>query len=107
MATKRKAAKQKEQPARYFIVNPAGAIHEVNQAHAQQRLRQPGWRQATTAEVKELLYARGGNQRFDDPICDPWNPAPQPIEGLDGLDLSALTEEEGEGKKDESPEPAV
>lgn len=88
MATKRKAAKQEEEP-RYFIVNPAGAIHEVNQNHAQARLRQPGWRQATLAEVKEL-HARGGNQRFDDPICDPWNPEPQPIEGLEEMDLSQL-----------------
>lgn len=60
---------------RYFIVNPAGAIHEVTREHARERLKVVGWRMATSAEVAEL-NARGGNQRADDPICTPWSPDP-------------------------------
>lgn len=69
-------AKQK----RYFIVNPAGAIHEVTPEHAAARLRLGrGWRNATAAEVKKL-HAGGGNQRWDDPICEPFQANPEPVE---------------------------
>lgn len=64
---------------RYFIVNPAGAIHEVDYDHAQERLKQPGYRSATKAEVKKL-QAAGGNQRFDQPICEPFKATPVAIE---------------------------
>lgn len=88
----RKAKQVIEEP-RFFIVNPAGAIHEVTEEHAQARLYLPGWRSATLDEVKELM-ARGGEQRFDEPICEPWRPAPVALEGLEGLDASALALED-------------
>ena len=78
----RKQTPQAPEPAerRYFIVNPAGAIHEVDRAHATWRLGQAGWRLATKAEVAELYSARGplkpGEQRADRPICEPWSPDP-------------------------------
>lgn len=59
----------------YFIVNPAGAIHEVTREHATMRLKQVGFRLATRDEVAEL-NKRGGNQRWDRPICQPWSPDP-------------------------------
>lgn len=98
-ARKTKQVKRVVEAPRFFIVNPAGAIHEVTEEHAQSRLFQPGWRSATLDEVKELM-ARGGEQRFDDPICEPWRPVPVALEGLEGLAASALEEpeavEEGE-----------
>lgn len=60
---------------RYFIVNPKGAIHEVDRAHAAWRLRTVGWRMATKEEVAEL-DRRSGRQVHDDPICPPWSPDP-------------------------------
>lgn len=73
----RKPAKPAENDAarRYFLVNPAGAIHEVTREHARERLKIAGWRLATAAEVAEL-ERRGGEQRADDPICPPWSPDP-------------------------------
>ena len=79
-------------PGRYFIVNPHGVIHECDADHARWRLRMPGYRLATLDEVKELM-ARGGNQRFDDPICEPWSPEPAPLVGLEEMDLSGLKAE--------------
>lgn len=75
-------------PLRYFIVNPAGTVHEVTADHARTRLQQVGWRQATKEEVQEYLN-RSGNQRFDDPIAPPWTPEPTPIE-LEGLDFTVM-----------------
>ncbi len=63
---------------RYFIVNKAGAIHEVDREHARVRLAQVGFRMATAAEVAEL-EARGGEQRANDPICTPWSPDPDAL----------------------------
>lgn len=57
----------------YWLVNPSGAIHAVDRAHAQERLRVLGWRIATVDEVAKL-EAAGFNQRADRPICAPWNP---------------------------------
>jgi hypothetical protein len=67
------AGKQSKQPDIVFIVNPAGAIHDVSQSHAQWRLRSPGWRLATKAEVEALAQA-GGNQSADKPLVKAWNP---------------------------------
>lgn len=90
MTTKTKSGPRKaaaaEPTSRYFIVNPKGTIHECDADHAKWRLGQIGYRQATLEEVRELM-ARGGNQRFDDPICDPWSPEPAPLIGLEALDL--------------------
>lgn len=87
-------ARKKAEPKddRYFIVNKHGVIHECDADHARWRLQQPGYRQATLEEVKELI-ARGGNQRFDDPICEPWSPQPTPLVGLESMDLTAVTAE--------------
>ena len=63
---------------RYFIVNPAGAIHEVTEKHAQERLKQVGYRSATAAEVKKLQAVK--NQRFDDLICEPFSNEPEAFE---------------------------
>jgi len=64
---------------RYFIVNPAGAIHEVTKEHAAERLRQAGYRKATVTEVKKL-QAANGKQVWKSPICEPWDPTPEAIE---------------------------
>lgn len=69
----------KEKTKRYFIVNPAGAIHEVTKTHASSVLKMPGYRQATAAEVKQL-QAANGNQRADAPICKPFTTEPEGIE---------------------------
>ncbi len=74
-ASKPKAAEAVKPARRYFIVNPAGALHEVTREHASELLRSPGFRMATPAEV-EQLHAQGGEQRFDQPICTPWSPDP-------------------------------
>ena len=79
----------------YYIVNPAGAIHGVDYAHAKQRLAQPGWRMATAAEVAKLQAAKG-RQVWDKPICEPWSPEPQEIELPDEV---AETETSGKGAK--------
>lgn len=71
-----KAPKAEKAPRRYFIVNPAGAIHEVDREHARERLKSAGWRMATPAEIAEL-DRRGGEQRVDvPPICPRWAPDP-------------------------------
>lgn len=80
-------AKEKEEtnekPKRYFIVNPAGAIHEVDKAHAEWRLGIVGWRNATAAEVKLLMEQK--NQRFDSPICEPYKGTAVPVE-VEGIE---------------------
>ncbi len=55
----------------YYIVNPHGAIHECDGAHARERLQQVGWRLATADEVKRL-EEQGGNQVFTAPIGKQW-----------------------------------
>lgn len=64
---------------RYFIVNPAGTIHEVNPEHMRVLLAKVGYRKATAAEVKKLEAAKG-NQRWDAPICEPFSTEPEAIE---------------------------
>jgi len=72
-------AKKTSSTGRYYVVNPAGAIHEVTREIAAHRLRQPGWRKATPDELKALENA-GGNQRWDSPLTQPWNPEPEAID---------------------------
>lgn len=83
----KKKANQAE-PGRYFIVNPAGAIHEVSKEDCERRLGQVGYRQATADEVRELIN-RGGNQIFDDPICEPFRTEAKAVE-IEAVDLSGL-----------------
>ena len=59
----------------YYIVNPAGAIHQVNEAHAKWRLGIVGWRLATKEEIQKLLDAKGA-QEWDEPICEPFTSEP-------------------------------
>lgn len=60
-------------PRRYFIVNPAGAVHEVDREHAAWRLKQPGYRLATADEVA-ALERQGGHQTSRKPIAAAYNP---------------------------------
>jgi hypothetical protein len=90
---KKKTQTRQEETGRYFIVNKAGAIHEVTREHAEERLRQVGFRMATKAEITQYL-GQGGNQRHDEPICPPWSPEPVAIE-LDGLQLELDSVSEG------------
>jgi hypothetical protein len=62
----------------YYIVNPAGAVHTVTREHAAERLRQPGYRQATKDEIEQ--YEAQEIQRADRPIAKPWDPTPEPVE---------------------------
>ena len=64
---------------KYFIVNPGGAIHEVQKEHAQRRLAYPGWRLAKPFEIKKL-EAAGGNQTAERPLCKPWTPLVEIVE---------------------------
>ncbi len=57
-----------------YRVHPAGAVHSVDRAHALRRLREPGWRPATEAEIAEARRP-GRVQQFDRPIAAPWRPA--------------------------------
>ena len=68
-----KAAKEAEETL--WIVNPGGALHLVTKEHARTLFKSVGWRKATAAEIAEL-EKRKGNQRFDDPIAEPWSPEP-------------------------------
>ncbi len=79
------AGAKKGAEKRYFIVNPAGAIHEVTREHAAWRLRQgAGWRMATAAEVKKYLATPV--QRYDRPLADPFDPTPDAAEDGGGTD---------------------
>ena len=59
---------------RYYLVNPAGAIHEVTKEHAAARLVDARYRMATAAEVE--IYRETEVQKFDAPIARPWSPDP-------------------------------
>lgn len=61
----------------YYMVNPLGAIHECDRAHAKERLGQVGWRQASEAEIA-AYHEAGGHQRFDRPLAAPFTPEPDP-----------------------------
>jgi len=59
----------------YWIVNPAGAIHNVTREHAKNRLKTPGFRLASKEEIAKLQEA-GFNQIWDKPICPKWSSEP-------------------------------
>ena len=59
----------------YYIVNPSGAIHSVDRAHAADRLKTAGWRLATEEEIGLYLVPES-IQRHDRPICAPWTADP-------------------------------
>lgn len=67
-----------KKPKRFFIVNPAGAVHEVDEAHAKWRLGMAGYRMAAKNEVD--TYLSQPIQRFDKPIAAPFNTEPEGIE---------------------------
>lgn len=58
----------------YYIVNPSGAIHGVDRAHAADRFKTAGWRLATEEEI--ATYLTQPIQRHDRPICAPWTADP-------------------------------
>lgn len=58
----------------YYIVNPAGAVHDCSRDHATMRLKILGYRLATDAEIEQ--YTERKMQRFDQPIAEPWSPDP-------------------------------
>ncbi|MEM7344590.1 MAG: hypothetical protein AAF485_10130 [Chloroflexota bacterium] len=64
-----KVKEEGEQPKRYFIVNPAGAVHEVTAEHMKARLKDGRYRAAKPAEVEQYLNREV--QRADDPIASP------------------------------------
>lgn len=72
--TPAKKAKQQGQNNTFYLVNPAGAIHNVTREHARARLEQLGWRLATEEEI--VKYQGQEVQRFDQPIARPWSPDP-------------------------------
>lgn len=64
----------KEENKRYYIVNPAGAVHEVTREHAAELLKKVGYRKATAAEV--TAYNKAPIQRADKPIGKPFTSDP-------------------------------
>ncbi|MCK6629350.1 MAG: hypothetical protein L6R45_29760 [Anaerolineae bacterium] len=64
---------------RYFIVNPAGAVHEVDYEHARWRLGQKkGFRMAEKHEVE--AYLNTAVQVAEKPIARPYTEEPEAIE---------------------------
>jgi len=61
-----KARKQISAPAEIFIVNRAGAVHDIAVADATDVLKRPGYRLATEGEI--ATYRAAPNQTTDDPI---------------------------------------
>ena len=59
----------------YYLVNPSGAIHQVPDTIARDRLRVAGWRMATKEEISKLFKANG-RQVSGKPLCAPWSPVP-------------------------------
>lgn len=72
--TTTKKVKQQGADGVFWLVNPAGAVHNVDKEHAQRRLMQPGWRLATEPEISKAKAAK--MQVFDNPICKPWTADP-------------------------------
>ncbi len=101
----------------YYIVNPHGTVHECTYGHAQNRLKQVGWRLATDGEIAEY-HARnerienragklvsGPGQRFDDPIGEIYTSDPDEI--LAQRAEKAMDEAgEAQGKEEKEPEKA-
>lgn len=67
-------AASKAAPRQYFIVNPAGAVHECDRDHARMRLRQVGYRMATPGEIK--AYKAAPAHKGLGPVADRWTPEP-------------------------------
>jgi len=56
-----------------FIVNPAGAVHEVSEAHAIERLANDLRFRAATAEEIAAYDAAGGCQTHERPLAAPFS----------------------------------
>jgi len=80
---------------RYFIVNPAGALHEVTREDAISRLSDPRYRTATKSEVKKYLDYLAGQRkegavsRAFPPVAPRWKPVVD-----EGIDIDALLDEQ-------------
>lgn len=74
MTDAKQQAKPKAGTKRYFIVNPAGAVHEVTREHARARLQEIGYRMATAKEV--AAYKKAPAHRGLGPVAAAWSPEP-------------------------------
>lgn len=82
---------------RYFVINPAGAIHEVTKKHAEWRLStDPRYRMATPKEIEAYFeYVEKQAQRKKngvgsvafEPVAPRWSPSAET-----GVDVDALME---------------
>jgi len=81
---------------RYFIVNKAGAVHEVTRENAVEQLKKPGFRMATKDEVQKYLAQR--IQRADRPIAEPFKPEPEP-EAIEPEAVPVEVGDNADGKK--------
>ena len=110
----------------YYIVNPAGAVHECTRDHAQKRLKQVGWRLATDHEIEMyhevherttrkarvkgkpvMIEVAGPGKKAGRPIAEPYSDDPDEI--LKDRAEKALADaeagseaSEGEGEQDNS-----
>jgi hypothetical protein len=76
--------------SRYFIMNPSGAIHEVDKELAALRLKQSqGYRVPSKEQIK--AYLSKGMQLSDAPIGERYDPQPEDA-NMDGI-LDELAEE--------------
>jgi hypothetical protein len=76
MAPSKSPPQPEQATKRYFIVNPAGAIHEVTRKIASMRLKtDPRYRLANSEEIARY-EAASGNQRAGRPLCEPYSANP-------------------------------
>lgn len=61
-----KARKPSSSSTEIFIVNRAGAVHDIDPATVADVLKRPGYRLATEGEI--AAYRAAPNQTTDDPI---------------------------------------
>ena len=59
----------------YYLVNPAGAIHQVPETLTKIRLKSAGWRLATKDEIAKL-FRNKGVQNTKHMICNRWTSLP-------------------------------
>lgn len=62
-----------EPPRGRFIVNPAGAVHEVTEAHAAERLAQDLRYRAASADEIAAYEAASGYQTHERPLAAPFS----------------------------------
>ena len=80
--TKTSLSAPETQEKYFLIVNPRGTMHVVGEVIARDRLRQAGWRMATTEERAAYKVANG-NQRAGRPLAAPFSPVADMAAALD------------------------